>query len=66
MRLMQANNIVNGKSYSYQTPVKEGKVWVVWYYGIIGDDKPIKEKDLNKMPSTIGMIPVDENGETEQ
>lgn len=55
--LMQAMNVVNAKSYNFQTPTKEGSKWVVWFYGILGREVIIKEKDLGKIATIGAMIP---------
>lgn len=32
IKLMYETNLINGKSYNYQPPIKDGKRWVVWFY----------------------------------
>ena len=59
--LMQANNTVNSKSYNYQTPAKDGSKWVVWYYGVLGRDIILSEKDLKNMSTVMGMVPASSN-----
>lgn len=48
IKKMLSNNLINQKVYNYQTPVKEGRKWVVWYYADVYNDKHV---DKLKMPS---------------
>lgn len=32
---MLKNNLSHGMSFKYLSPIKDGKKWVVWYYGDI-------------------------------
>ncbi len=41
VKKMLSNNMLNGKIYNYQTPYKDGKKWVVWYYAEVNKDKHI-------------------------
>lgn len=66
MQLMFANNAVNSKQYNYQTPVRDELGWIVWYYGIIGTDVAIKEEDLEKLPTDIGLIDVRASNNAEE
>lgn len=67
MQLMFANNVVNSKSYNYQTPSRDQDIgWVVWYYGQLGVDKQVKEEDLDKLPTDIGLIDVEVSNNVEE
>jgi hypothetical protein len=45
VELMYLNNIENAKQYNYMSPLKDGKMWVVWYYCDINNDvKPKVDK----------------------
>ena len=39
VKIQVANNIVNGIQYKYQTPMKDGAMWVVWFFADITEWK---------------------------
>lgn len=47
---MLKNNMLNGKVYNYQTPVKEGRNWVVWFFADVFNDKHVDNLSLPKDP----------------
>ena len=32
IELQLINNAFNGKAYNYQTPMKDGDMWIVWFF----------------------------------
>jgi hypothetical protein len=49
VKLQIMTNNINGKAYNYQTPSKDGKKWVVWFFANWQNHIYTSEKDLNKM-----------------
>lgn len=47
---------INSKNYNFMSPVKEGNKWVVWFYGTIGQDETIEEKQIKNMMTVIGEV----------
>lgn len=47
MKKMFQTNLLNGKMYNFQTPMKDGKKWVVWYYADITRDQHL-DMEFNK------------------
>ena len=39
VRIQLANNALNGMQYKYQTPMKDGKSWVVWFFADVTEWK---------------------------
>ena len=37
IKLQLANNAINGIQYKYQTPMKDGKGWVVWFFADVSE-----------------------------
>lgn len=44
MQLM--NNMINNKAYNYQTPYKDGKKWVVWFFADPTDTQQVTPEML--------------------
>jgi hypothetical protein len=39
VKLQLANNAINGIQYKYQTPMKDGSSWVVWFFADVTEWK---------------------------
>lgn len=46
--LMILNNNMNGKSYNYMQPLKDGSKWVVWFYDVFTSYISVEEKMLKE------------------
>jgi len=42
IRKQLANNIAHSKRFIYDTPMKDGRKWIVWYFGEVGEDFILK------------------------
>lgn len=63
MELMLVMQDINSTNFNYQTPMLENKKWVVWFFADLNKHKIIKEQDLKKISSVVGMIDgVDDRG----
>jgi len=49
VKLQVLTNSVNGKAYNYQTPSKDGKLWIVWFFADWQNHRHVTEDDLNLM-----------------
>jgi hypothetical protein len=49
VKLQIMTNNINGKAYNYQTPFKDDKKWIVWFFADWQNHIYTNEKDLNKM-----------------
>ena len=49
MRKMFNTNFINQRSYNYQTPIKDGNKWVVWYFADIEHHQHIDDKKLQEV-----------------
>jgi len=47
VKLQWLTNKLNGKAYNYQTPTKEGKNYVVWFFADVENHLYIFEEDLS-------------------
>jgi hypothetical protein len=56
IQLMLYTNRVNSRSFNYQTPMKEGKKWVVWFFADLESTTIVQEKDLKKTITALGVI----------
>ena len=56
VKLQLANNALNGIQYKYQTPMKDGASWVVWFFADIREWKdPSKaSKDVIDFAKGLG------------
>ena len=46
--LQIVNNLKHGMRFIYDSPVKDGSKWVVWYFGM-ADEAGIFEKSMEKV-----------------
>lgn len=49
VKLQLLTNNINGKAYNYQTPYKDGKKWIVWFFADYENHIYTTEKDLENM-----------------
>jgi len=49
IKLQALNNMINSKSYNYQTPYVEGDSWVVWFYADFMNHQYITENQLDEL-----------------
>lgn len=56
VEMMFVTQEINSTNFNYQTPMKDGSKWVVWFYIDSTRHELISEKDLNKTSSIAGMI----------
>lgn len=59
--LQVLTNHTNGKSFNYQTPMKDGKKWVVWFYADVNNYIASTEEDLKKGPKDMSLKDMMEN-----
>ena len=52
VKLQVLTNGLNGRAYNYQTPYKDGKKWIVWFFADWNNHIYTKEKDLTEMLPT--------------
>ena len=46
---MLVNNHANSRKFNYMSPMREGKIWVVWFYADIENYSHPDSLDLPKM-----------------
>ena len=49
IKLQAMNNMVNAKAYNYQTPYKDGKKYVVWFYADFTNHRYVDESQLDQL-----------------
>ena len=48
VKLQVLTNGMNGKAYNYQTPYKDGKKWIVWFFADWQNHIYTSEQDLGQ------------------
>lgn len=49
IKLQALNNIVNMKAYNYQTPYKDGDMYVVWFYADYANHLYVDESQIDEL-----------------
>jgi hypothetical protein len=56
IKMMHAVQMINSKNYNFQTPMKEGSEWVVWFFADLKSDQLIAESEIKKIVTVIGTV----------
>ncbi len=64
IKLQVLTNGVNGKAYNYQTPLRDDKKWIVWFFADWQNHIYTVEADLGKMlPQGKNLTELTQEGE---